>query len=260
MSGNIPNILHFIWIDFDNELNNSQNSQYDIPRKYRQNIEHCAQVNNTFKVVVWNGVMCRNLIKNNYAWFLQVYDEFPFPIMRCDAIRYFILYHYGGIYIDADTMCNHSLTSMLHKSDVILTRQSNSTFFMLTNLFMASKQHSNFMLSCMHELKGTPLTHIRYIDVMNRTGPLFLSVCHHKYKKENRQDKDVITLISDEVNPCNICGTCRHPEISYTVHYFDKTWNDGFTRMLGSIYCSLHMLAVVFAVVAFILYVVCYMF
>jgi mannosyltransferase OCH1-like enzyme len=37
-----------------------------------------------------------------YPWFLETFDGYPYPIQRADAIRYFVLHHFGGIYIDLD--------------------------------------------------------------------------------------------------------------------------------------------------------------
>lgn len=37
-----------------------------------------------------------------YPWFLDTFDGYPFPIQRADAIRYFVLAHYGGVYLDLD--------------------------------------------------------------------------------------------------------------------------------------------------------------
>jgi len=37
-----------------------------------------------------------------YPWFLETFDGYVYPIQRADAIRYFVLYYFGGIYIDLD--------------------------------------------------------------------------------------------------------------------------------------------------------------
>jgi len=42
------------------------------------------------------------LTDGRYLWFLETFDAYPYPIQRADAIRYFVLHHYGGIYIDLD--------------------------------------------------------------------------------------------------------------------------------------------------------------
>jgi mannosyltransferase OCH1-like enzyme len=39
---------------------------------------------------------------SRYPWFLETFDGYPYPIQRADAIRYFVLHHFGGIYIDLD--------------------------------------------------------------------------------------------------------------------------------------------------------------
>ena len=45
------------------------------------------------------------LITHRYPWFLETWDNYPFNIERADAIRYFVLAHYGGVYIDLDDVC-----------------------------------------------------------------------------------------------------------------------------------------------------------
>lgn len=48
-----------------------------------------------------------------YPWFLETFDTYRFPIQRADAIRYFILAHYGGVYIDLDDVREKSLSCTL---------------------------------------------------------------------------------------------------------------------------------------------------
>jgi mannosyltransferase OCH1-like enzyme len=55
---------------------------------------------------LWTNEKSRDFIQTEYPWFLETYDAYPYPIMRADAIRYFILSHYGGIYIDLDDVCS----------------------------------------------------------------------------------------------------------------------------------------------------------
>jgi hypothetical protein len=48
-----------------------------------------------------------------YPWFLETFDGYPYPIQRADAIRYFVLHHFGGIYIDLDDVRIHESHSHL---------------------------------------------------------------------------------------------------------------------------------------------------
>ena len=41
-------------------------------------------------------------IAAEYPWFLETFQNYRYPIQRADAIRYFVLAHYGGTYIDLD--------------------------------------------------------------------------------------------------------------------------------------------------------------
>jgi len=52
--------------------------------------------------MLWTDASGRKLIKEHYPWFLDTYDNYAYNINRADAVRYFILYHYGGMYADLD--------------------------------------------------------------------------------------------------------------------------------------------------------------
>lgn len=51
---------------------------------------------------MWTDAKSRELIATEYPWFLSDFDNYTHPIQRADAIRYFVLAHFGGIYIDLD--------------------------------------------------------------------------------------------------------------------------------------------------------------
>lgn len=63
-------------------------------------VEHKTSLNVT--VMVWDDRRCRTLIKTKFNWFLPYYDNYRYNIQRVDAARYFILYEYGGLYMDMD--------------------------------------------------------------------------------------------------------------------------------------------------------------
>ena len=49
---------------------------------------------------LWSDASSRAFIAEKYPWFLQNFDGYPYPIQRADAIRYFVLHHYGGVYLE----------------------------------------------------------------------------------------------------------------------------------------------------------------
>lgn len=58
------------------------------------------QITNQFQL--WTNEKSREFIAAEYPWFLETFDGYKYPIQRADSIRYFVLAHYGGTYIDLD--------------------------------------------------------------------------------------------------------------------------------------------------------------
>jgi mannosyltransferase OCH1-like enzyme len=73
----------------------------------------CIDRNPNFTIKIWDTNEARRLLEDHYAWFLPVYDGYRHPIQRVDAIKYFILWHYGGIYLDLDISCRKGLQPLL---------------------------------------------------------------------------------------------------------------------------------------------------
>jgi mannosyltransferase OCH1-like enzyme len=55
-----------------------------------------------FEYKLWTDVDNRAFIAQRFPWFLAQFDAYPQPIQRADAVRYFILFVYGGVYADLD--------------------------------------------------------------------------------------------------------------------------------------------------------------
>ena len=53
---------------------------------------------------LWTNESTRELLTAEYPGFLPIYDNYRYAIQRADSVRYFILEHYGGIYIDLDNV------------------------------------------------------------------------------------------------------------------------------------------------------------
>jgi len=61
-----------------------------------------AAVNDDWTHVMWTDEENRRLIQEQYPWFLDCYDRYPYSIQRADAARYFYLHAFGGVYMDLD--------------------------------------------------------------------------------------------------------------------------------------------------------------
>jgi mannosyltransferase OCH1-like enzyme len=107
---NIPPIIHFIWF---RNLYETKAEITSIPSKGSEAPEHCRRYNPDYTINIWNASAARDLLEQHYAWFLPTYDAYRYPIQRVDAVKYFLLWHYGGIYMDMDIACRRSMDPLL---------------------------------------------------------------------------------------------------------------------------------------------------
>tara|TARA_R100000908_G_scaffold52855_1_gene28195 strand:+ start:5163 stop:5960 length:798 start_codon:yes stop_codon:yes gene_type:complete len=59
-----------------------------------------------FNYHFYNDQECDSFIKEHFNDIYDAYQKLPIPVMKADLWRYCVVYHYGGIYADADTYCN----------------------------------------------------------------------------------------------------------------------------------------------------------
>ena len=62
---------------------------------------------------LWTDAGSLEFIKKEYPWFEETFKGYKHPIQRADAIRYFVLAKYGGIYIDLDDVGTYKICSAL---------------------------------------------------------------------------------------------------------------------------------------------------
>jgi hypothetical protein len=86
----IPKIIHQTYI---NE---------SLPEHWKGPQQSCLDLHPDYEYKLWTDKKSREFIAAEYPWFLETFDGYPYPIQRADAIRYFVLHHFGGIYIDLD--------------------------------------------------------------------------------------------------------------------------------------------------------------
>ena len=72
---------------------------------------------------MWTDSSSRAFIAQHYPSFLPTFDSYPYGIQRADAIRYFVLHRFGGIYMDLDVGCKRDFAPLLRGDwDVVLMK------------------------------------------------------------------------------------------------------------------------------------------
>lgn len=156
----VPKLLHQTWKD------------KNVPTKWRKAQQSCIDHHKDYTYKLWTDEEGEALIRNEYPWFLRTYLSYPYDIQRVDAVRYFILHKYGGIYIDLDVGCNRNLEFMRNAEFTApLTYPVG-----ISNDIMSAAPGSRFLERAIHRLEfWNHWLFIKYIQVMFGTGPMFLT-------------------------------------------------------------------------------------
>ncbi len=138
----------------------------------------CLQWHPNYEYKFWNDSSAEQLIEKEYPWFLETWKSYSYPIQRADSLRYLVLYHYGGIFLDMDLHCRRSL-GPLRRFDFV----SPAAYPVgLSNGFlMVSARHPFIKVL----VDGLPLFNrnfiLPYATVMFSTGCMYLSAQYSLY-------------------------------------------------------------------------------
>lgn len=187
-----------------------------------------------FKHIMWTDEAIDNFIKKNYSNEYIIFSKCPkvAQIIQIDIARFFILYHYGGIYADMDYYCYDNFYSDL-KKDVALV-QSLAKNEIVQNSLMACTKNNKFIRNCLrmslkrlhccdiNELLTPFPVHsdipVNQMLIKNIGGPILLSDVYHSF-----EEKDTIQLLSKEIfNP----GIEKYNDKVRTKHFLTGRWGN----------------------------------
>lgn len=152
----------------------------EIPDIWKPGQQACINLHPDYQYILWTDDMSREFIEEHFPWFLPTWDNYKYPIQKADAIRYFALVHYGGVYIDLDDGCERRLDPLLTVPAFV--RKTIPTG--ISNDVMGSVPNHPFYLKVIDSLKKYQKNWlVPYITIMYSTGPLFLSVIWKQYKR-----------------------------------------------------------------------------
>lgn len=231
----IPKIIHLTYKD------------HNIPSCWKSTIPAWKKYHPDWEIRFWTDEDNRNLIQTKYKWFLSTYDSYEYGIQRADAVRYFILYTYGGIYSDMDIEPVKNFDKLFKKKinqNVYLIRSTNVSY--ITNCFMVSKPGSKFWESVFREMKkvaNSPslLWVGKHLTVMNTTGPMMINKVYDNYKNKN----EIKIICSEYISPskCNVCTKrpCK-TKSSYTKILQGSSWCGFDTKFYLCFFCNFGMI------------------
>jgi mannosyltransferase OCH1-like enzyme len=165
----IPKIIHQTW------------KTSNIPNKWKE-------YHNTWKKhfpepeyqhILWTDEVNKDFIKENYNWFYNTFSGYPKGIQRADAIRYFILFHYGGIYADLDCEVRENFYQDLEQDNINLAGNPYENGKSTMNNLMCSDKNNDKWKKVFQELEKRK----KNLSTLDSTGPVVLnSLTNHDIK------------------------------------------------------------------------------
>lgn len=220
----IPKIIHQTW------------KTSNIPNEWKNATDSCRGFNKDFKYILWTDKTMDIFVKQNYPGFYKLYRSYKYNIQRCDAFRYFLLYKYGGVYLDMDIVCRQKLNGFIHYDFVVAQSSNISTSF--TNSFFMIVPNHPFFKYCINNLPQTinNYKHFgKHLHVMNSTGPIFLNKMLNSYGKI----KNTYILTKEEfAGDCNICNESVCTGGTYFKHIKGQSWNEADSLFFNYMLCN----------------------
>lgn len=206
----IPKIIHQVWFNFSDSSSGAAVPQH---LQQRQATWHAAHP--TWKHLIWTDDDANRLLTERYPDSIDLFKTYKQPIERVDAIRYFILHAFGGIYVDMDTECVAPLDPLCNSSQLVLMEKYDTSrlarknvdeniadsqqLVFLSNYIIGSVSKHPFMEHCIRLLhqrrenlpfKLIPNWKTSFIATMTMAGPLFLTYAYNSYRKRIETEKD----------------------------------------------------------------------
>lgn len=180
-------------------------------------------------------------LEKHYAWFVPAYKMYPENIMRADAARYFIINHYGGIYVDLDFECLRCIDPLLENKHFVLGCEPGSHLQALgntqeipniiCNAFIAAAPHHPFMAHLINVLSKQSNSKVIGKDpnaVLGLTGPLLVTQAYASYANKEElcvEPSQVLYPITKE----EVSTPREHWNLdeAYAIHHWQGTWWQG---------------------------------
>lgn len=188
-SPTIPHIIHQIW------------DTRDIPGYLEYWVRSWKQKNPHWQYWLWTLEDGSELIKRAFPSYYPLYEAYTEDIFRIDALRLFVLYAFGGVYVDIDMISLKPLDTWTYEHQCVLTQETYEHSFIVeeknrtnvVNGFLACRPHHPFLkmtLESLHEAAG------RYNgDFLHATGPFFVDFVYRRFDSTRHSKEDSLTVV-----------------------------------------------------------------
>ncbi|XP_060606959.1 uncharacterized protein LOC132759242 [Ruditapes philippinarum] len=175
----IPHIIHFVYITGGKESKG-------VPSKYEKNIKSFLHFHPNWTYYFWSDETARALILERHPLLISLYDSYSRPIVKADALRYVLMYEFGGVYADLDLECMRPLDRATMKYACILSPEPfvhsavwyRQNYFLTNAILLCRKKHP-FYLQLIKELPN----YAHFSGSLQSAGTVFFTNIFEKFSK-----------------------------------------------------------------------------
>lgn len=194
----IPKIIHFCWLSGD-----------PFPPLIQQCIDSWKQKIPDYEFMLWDT---KRIDVNSHPWLKESYENKKYAF-AADYIRFYSLYHYGGIYLDADVEVLKSFDDLLHQKEFVGEDASGD----IEAAVMGAEKGCPWVKECLDYYDN------RHFVLPNgkfdmTPVPLLVHRVIQKYQNIN-----VLPYTFFSPKDYNI-GKIEQKEHTYTIHHYDGKW------------------------------------
>lgn len=213
----IPKIIHQIWLGGP------------VPDALKEYMETWKVFHPDWRYILWTD----ELVEHFPLYNKELYDNEQNYGAKSDILRYEILFHFGGVYVDTDFECLRALDSLHHTYDFYTGLISLDAHFVHVGIgIVGSKPQHPIIAFCIVNMKNN---YENNVGAPAKTGPIpFTRACFYYAGMDFSHD---IIFPATYFYPFPARGVYqkdgglglidRHKWISegaYAVHWWGKTW------------------------------------
>jgi inositol phosphorylceramide mannosyltransferase catalytic subunit len=71
----------------------------------------------------WTDENAETFFEQHYPWFQTTWESYPSIVQRADALRYFVLHKFGGVFLDMDLFCRNPLDPLIAHLEAVTPHQ-----------------------------------------------------------------------------------------------------------------------------------------
>lgn len=214
----IPKIIHLCWLSND-----------PYPEKIRRCIESWKKYLPDYEIMLWNT---KYFPLENSIWVKEAFEAKKYAF-AADYIRFYSLYHYGGIYLDSDVEVLKSFNDLLHLPYFMGAEKAGTIEAAIlgalpgldwTKACMDYYENKHFILSDgLYDIRKLPEIMGEVLEMIKPIYKLNIEETQHLEKFDF--DKRIIVLPDDYFSP-KIFDS-REVLITpstYAIHHYQNSW------------------------------------